>query len=375
MSDDGDSREVDESTPHGGPAAADDAPPSEPTAGRWSRDAGQPAGIVSAPPPPPDPTPTPLPPPPENWPVFAPAPVPATAPPSDAPASEGPSTEDAVPGPPAADAPLPSGHPAPDTGSASGGETALDPAVPEPAVPEPAEPPWQLTPTPPWPPATTGPHAGPGVPAAPPPAAGASPYPAAPPPPGPPGSQAPVAPPPAPGMAPPAYGPQPGPVPGGFGGPAGLGAPPGPVIIDPHGLGLSVSRLGGGARRAGKVALAVLANVLDDGDVVAVVVQGRFRGEAGVAALVEGRVVLVNDRQWKPDVVVLPVDAELVVHGWQDERTAALTFVSSDRHEAIERIGDRGLAIELAQRVRHALGGAELSPSLPPVPPPPSMPG
>ena len=43
-------------------------------------------------------------------------------------------------------------------------------------------------------------------------------------------------------------------------------------------------------RRAGKVALAVLANSLGDGDVSAVVVQGRFRGEAAVAALVEGKV-------------------------------------------------------------------------------------
>src|SRR5690606_38489506 len=105
------------------------------------------------------------------------------------------------------------------------------------------------------------------------------------------------------------------------------------------GLGLSVSRLGSGARRAGKVALAVLSTVLEDGDVVAVVVQGRFRGETAVAALVEGKVLIVNDRQWKPDVVVLPVDAQLVVQGWQDERTASLTFVSGDRHEVIERIG------------------------------------
>jgi hypothetical protein len=153
-----------------------------------------------------------------------------------------------------------------------------------------------------------------------------------------------------------------------------FGGPGGPVIVDPHGLGLSVSRLGSGARRAGKVALAVLSTVLEDGEVVAVVVQGRFRGEAAVAALVEGKVVIVNDRQWKPDVVVLPVDAQLVVQGWQDERTAALTFVSGERHEVIERIGDRGLAIELAQRVRHALGGAEAAAPAPPVPPPPGMP-
>ena len=143
------------------------------------------------------------------------------------------------------------------------------------------------------------------------------------------------------------------------------------MVVDPHGLGLSVSRMSAGARRAGKLALAVLSAVLDEGDVVAVVVQGRLRGHAAVAALVEGRVVLVNDRHWKPEVVVLPVDAELTVHGWQDERTASLTFVVGDRHEVIERIGDRALAIELAQRVRHAQGGSEPTPPLRPVPPPP----
>jgi len=130
-------------------------------------------------------------------------------------------------------------------------------------------------------------------------------------------------------------------------------------------------RLGGGARRAGKVALGVLAAVLRDGDGVAVVVQGRFRGEAAIAALVEGRVVVVNDRQWKPDVVEIPVDADLVVHGWQDDRTAALTFVRGDRSEVVERIGDRGLAVEMAQRIRHAQG-ADVPPA--PAPPPPPTP-
>jgi hypothetical protein len=143
------------------------------------------------------------------------------------------------------------------------------------------------------------------------------------------------------------------------------------VVVDPHGLGLSVSRMSGGARRAGKVALAVLSAVLDEGDVVAVVVQGRLRGHAAVAALVDGKVVLVSDRQWKPEVIVLPVDGELSVRGWQDQRTASLTFVLADRNEVIERIGDRALAIELAQRVRHAQGATEPSPPLPPVPPPP----
>lgn len=320
---------------------------------------------------------------------------------------------DAAERPGAADVPGPVG--APDAGEPPPGpdaepvendgasvEAAAAAAPSEPGRPGsgPTEPPWQLTPTPPWPPATPPPGtpavvvggpppmpAAPPGPGAPPPPAG--PHPGAPPPappaygPGPVGPPAPHAPAPgvpAPGVPPQGYGysapPAPGPGPGGFGGPAqGFGAPGGPVVVDPHGVGMSASRLSGGGRRAGKVALAVLATALEEGDVVAIVVQGRFRGEPGVAALTEGKVVLVNDRQWKPDVVVLPVDADLAVHGWQDERTAALTFVSGERQEFIERVGDRGLAIEFAQRVRHALGEGDAGTHMPPVPPPPSMPG
>ena len=102
-------------------------------------------------------------------------------------------------------------------------------------------------------------------------------------------------------------------------------------MVDPHGLGLAAMRLGGGAHRAGTVALAVLATALGEGDVVAIVVQGRYRGEPAVAALVEDRVIVANDRQWKPDIAEIPVDAELMVQGWEDDRTAALTFMRGAR--------------------------------------------
>jgi hypothetical protein len=138
-------------------------------------------------------------------------------------------------------------------------------------------------------------------------------------------------------------------------------------VPDPHGIGAAVARLSGNGRRAGRVPLVVLSSILDDGDTVAILVVGRFRGEGGVAALLGDRVVLVNERQWKPDVVSIPVDADLAVQGWQDDRSASLTFVAGDAHEVIDTIVDRGLAIEMAQRVRQATGGA-------PEPPPPQVP-
>jgi hypothetical protein len=92
--------------------------------------------------------------------------------------------------------------------------------------------------------------------------------------------------------------------------------------------------------------------MLGEGDIVEAIVQGRFRGSAGVVALVGPRVVIVNDRQWKPDTLVVPVSRNLQVQGWQDDRTASLTFVFPEGHERIEAIFDRPLAIDLAQRIR-----------------------
>jgi hypothetical protein len=131
-----------------------------------------------------------------------------------------------------------------------------------------------------------------------------------------------------------------------------------PQVYDPHAVGLAAGRLNSGARRSAKVALAVLAAGLGEGDVVDVIAQGRFRDATGVVALVGSRVVIVNDRLWKPDTVVLPVGPNLQVQGWQDERTASLTFVFPEGREVVEGIYDRALAIELAPRVRDRAAAA-----------------
>jgi hypothetical protein len=96
----------------------------------------------------------------------------------------------------------------------------------------------------------------------------------------------------------------------------------------------------------------VLAAMLGEGDMVEAVVQGRFRGSSGVVALVGSKVVIANDRQWKPDTLIVPITRSLQVQGWQDDRSASLTFVFPDGHERIDAIFDRPLAIDLAQRIR-----------------------
>ncbi|MGH9212203.1 MAG: hypothetical protein ACRD2C_16200, partial [Acidimicrobiales bacterium] len=146
------------------------------------------------------------------------------------------------------------------------------------------------------------------------------------------------------------------------GGPApGYGPPPGypmggaqalPQFADPHAVGQAAARMGGGGRRVGKVPALILASILDPEDVVEIVVAGRLRGLNGVVALVGSKVVLVNDREWKPDVLVIPVGINLQVQGWQDDRYATLLFQDGEHQEVLERIPDRLLAIEFAQRAR-----------------------
>lgn len=135
-----------------------------------------------------------------------------------------------------------------------------------------------------------------------------------------------------------------------------MGAPPPPPQPvgppDPHLLGTAVSRLGNGARKSGKASLLIAGALLDEGENVECAVAGRFEGEPAAAVLTDRRVLLVNERPWSPSVTILPVDGNLAVQGWQDDRTASLTFIAGGRQMVIEQIGDRPLAVEVAGRIR-----------------------
>jgi hypothetical protein len=158
----------------------------------------------------------------------------------------------------------------------------------------------------------------------------------------------------------PQYGaPQAGPGQYGYG-PPGAPMPPQPMapvapmpqLMDPHAVGQAVARLGSKAKRDGKVSFAVLSAVLEEGDVVEIVVQGRVRGVPGVAALVGSKLVFVNERWWKPEVVAMPISNGLQIQGLQDDRSATVVVSEANRQEVIELIPDRLMAVEFAHRVR-----------------------
>jgi hypothetical protein len=111
-------------------------------------------------------------------------------------------------------------------------------------------------------------------------------------------------------------------------------------------------------RRSGRVAFAVLGAVLDDGEVVEVLVPGRFHGESGALALTDRRIVAVNDREWKPDVEFVDLEPGLTVQGWQDDRNASLVFTARDgRSTTVDQIHERELAQRIATLVRGRVAG------------------
>jgi hypothetical protein len=128
---------------------------------------------------------------------------------------------------------------------------------------------------------------------------------------------------------------------------------------DPGSLESAVSRTSAGSRRAAQAALLVVAAVMQEGEVAEAAVQGSYQHRNAVAVLTDRRVVVANDRPWAPDVRSLPLDAGLVVHGWQDDRHAALVFVVDGVGVHLAAITDRPLARDLAQRVRTRTSGAD----------------
>src|SRR5262249_36380089 len=109
-------------------------------------------------------------------------------------------------------------------------------------------------------------------------------------------------------------------------------APPEPAapvgVVDPYDLGPASMRLSAAALRTGRIAPGILTMVLDADEKIESLVGGRYQNEAGVAALTSKRLVLVNEHEWVPDVRIVELAPDLVVQGWQDDRTASLIFIT-----------------------------------------------
>ncbi len=130
----------------------------------------------------------------------------------------------------------------------------------------------------------------------------------------------------------------------------------GPGTTDSHGLGAAVSQLGGGSRRSGRIAFLVMASTLNPDERVEILGQCRYLGCDGAIAITDRRLLIVNSREWDPDIESIEIGSGLEVQGWQDQRHAALVFTHPGGSVLVDRISELPIAKLLADRVRSRVG-------------------
>ncbi len=122
-------------------------------------------------------------------------------------------------------------------------------------------------------------------------------------------------------------------------------------------MGVAVRRLGSSARRQGRASMLLAAAQLEDGEQVVHVVQGILDGAQATVVLTDRRVVITDDREWKPRLEVLELSADLAVYGLQDGRNASLQFHGPGLALSVGRIADVVPAQELASALRARIAG------------------
>ncbi|MEZ5165051.1 MAG: hypothetical protein R2695_00675 [Acidimicrobiales bacterium] len=95
---------------------------------------------------------------------------------------------------------------------------------------------------------------------------------------------------------------------------------------------------------------------MEPGERVEVVANCRVLGAPGAVGLTDRRLLIVNTREWEPDVLPVVLDPGLEVKGWQDDRHAALLFTRDGHELVIDQIIDRSAAQEIATGVRFRVG-------------------
>jgi hypothetical protein len=100
----------------------------------------------------------------------------------------------------------------------------------------------------------------------------------------------------------------------------------------------------------------VLGVVLREDERVEYVVQGRFNDANGVLALTDRRLIAVNDKGYKPDVVEIAMDQVLDAQGWQENDTSAVMLRRPERTVLFDLIVDGQGAAELVNQVRARIG-------------------
>ncbi len=118
-----------------------------------------------------------------------------------------------------------------------------------------------------------------------------------------------------------------------------------------------VGRISGGSRRSARAAILVASSLLEDGERAEQLVVGRVGDQPAALVLTDRRLVVVDEREWRPRVVEIPLTPGLVVQGMADDRAAALTFSQHGVQLVhVDHIGDIALAQQLAAAARGRAG-------------------
>jgi hypothetical protein len=112
--------------------------------------------------------------------------------------------------------------------------------------------------------------------------------------------------------------------------------------------------LGFSAKRNARVSAGIATALLHDGELTQQLVQGSFLGKNAVAVLTDRRLLVVNDREWKPDVRSVELTSGVTVEGMGDDRSASITISGVGDPMEISGI-DPAHAREFAHRIRTAV--------------------
>lgn len=92
---------------------------------------------------------------------------------------------------------------------------------------------------------------------------------------------------------------------------------------------------------------------LVDGETVRYAVGGRFRAKDGVVMLTNRRLIVANDREWDPEVVVIDdLDAVQIEH-WVERRAAILRITADGKAHVVDRINDLEVVETLVESVQN----------------------
>lgn len=122
---------------------------------------------------------------------------------------------------------------------------------------------------------------------------------------------------------------------------------------DGHALDRAVSRLRSDDQEAARVPLAVCGALVEPDEQVHGVVTGIMHGCAAAVVLTNSRVLVVNERRWRPVVELFALEEAPVVIGHHDGQVATISFSDGSRSVTVNEIRDVDLAVALVEASRY----------------------